>query len=150
MKDKISMPLIEAMLQYKSENVYPLHTPGHKGGRGMQRLLRQELGASVQMDVSLMSELDDIHEPETYIKEAQELAAQTYGSDACFWAVNGTSQAIHAMLLTALNPGKSCCCHAMRTAVLPADLFWAVSKQSICNRSISLNSEFRCRLPCSR
>ena len=55
MKDKISMPLIEAMLQYKSEDVYPLHTPGHKGGRGMQRLLRQELGASVQMDVSLMS-----------------------------------------------------------------------------------------------
>lgn len=105
MKDKISMPLIEAMLQYKSEDVYPLHTPGHKGGRGMQRLLRQELGASVQMDVSLMSELDDIHEPETYIKEAQELAAQTYGSDACFWAVNGTSQAIHAMLLIALNPG---------------------------------------------
>ena len=41
MKDKISMPLIEAMLQYKSEDVYPLHTPGHKGGRGMQRLLRQ-------------------------------------------------------------------------------------------------------------
>ena len=74
MKDKISMPLIEAMLQYKSEDVYPLHTPGHKGGRGMQRLLRQELGASVQMDVSLMSELDDIHEPETYIKEAQERA----------------------------------------------------------------------------
>lgn len=106
MKDKISMPLIEAMLQYKSEDVYPLHTPGHKGGRGMQRLLRQELGASVQMDVSLMSELDDIHEPETYIKEAQKLAAQTYGSDACFWAVNGTSQAIHAMLLTALNPGE--------------------------------------------
>mgnify|MGYP004459419143 CR=1 FL=1 len=54
MKDKISMPLIEAMLQYKSEDVYPLHTPGHKGGRGMQRLLLQELGASVQMDVSLM------------------------------------------------------------------------------------------------
>ena len=49
MKDKISMPLIEAMLQYKSEDVYPLHTPGHKGGRGMQRLLRQELGARVQM-----------------------------------------------------------------------------------------------------
>lgn len=41
MKDKISMPLIEAMLQYKSEDVYPLHTPGHKGGRGMQRLLRR-------------------------------------------------------------------------------------------------------------
>ena len=102
----IAMPLVEAMLRYKSEDVYPLHTPGHKGGRGMQRLLRNELGASVQLDVSLMSELDDIHEPTSYIKEAQELAAQTYGSDACFMAVNGTSQAIHAMLLTALNPGE--------------------------------------------
>ena len=100
------LPLVEAMLKYKYEDVYPLHTPGHKGGRGMQRLLRQELGASVQMDVSLMSELDDIHEPETYIKEAQNLAAEVYGSDACFWAVNGTSQAIQAMLLTALNPGE--------------------------------------------
>ena len=102
----VAMPLVEAMLNYKNEDVYPMHTPGHKGGRGMQRLLRNELGASVALDVSLMSELDDIHEPTSYIKAAQELAAQTYGSDACFFAVNGTSQAIHAMLLAALNPGE--------------------------------------------
>ena len=102
----MKMPLIEAMLKYKEENIYPFHTPGHKGGRGMESKLRNELGESVKVDVSLMSELDDIHEPETYIKEAQALAAQTYGSDACFWAVNGTSQAIHAMLMTALKPGE--------------------------------------------
>ena len=102
----LKMPLVEAMLKYKEENIYPFHTPGHKGGRGMESLLRNELGESVRVDVSLMSELDDIHEPETYIKEAQDLAAQTYGSDACFWAVNGTSQAIHAMLMTALRPGE--------------------------------------------
>ena len=102
----LKMPLVEAMLKYKEENIYPFHTPGHKGGRGMESLLRNELGESVKVDVSLMSELDDIHEPETYIKEAQDLAAQTYGSDACFWAVNGTSQAIHAMLMTALRPGE--------------------------------------------
>ena len=102
----LKMPLVEAMLKYKEENIYPFHTPGHKGGRGMESLLRNELGESVKVDVSLMSELDDIHEPETYIKEAQALAAETYGSDACFWAVNGTSQAIHAMLMTALRPGE--------------------------------------------
>ena len=105
-KDDAGMPLVNAMLRYKYENVYPLHTPGHKGGRGMERLLRQELGGGAAMDVSLMSELDDIHEPVSYIKEAQALAAQTYGSDTCFWAVNGTSQAIHAMLMTALKPGE--------------------------------------------
>ena len=58
-KQSVEMPLVAAMLKYKNEDVYPLHTPGHKGGRGMERLLRQELGASVAMDVSLMSELDD-------------------------------------------------------------------------------------------
>ena len=105
-KQGVAMPLVEAMLKYKNEDVYPMHTPGHKGGRGMEALLHQEMGASVRMDVSLMSELDDIHEPESYIKEAQELAARTYGSDACFWCVNGTSQAIHAMLMTALKPGE--------------------------------------------
>ncbi len=102
---RVAMPLLEAMLRYKYEDVYPLHTPGHKGGRGMERLLRQELGGSAAMDVSLMSELDDIHEPVGCLKEAQALAAAVYGSDACFWAVNGTTQAIHAMLMTALSPG---------------------------------------------
>ena len=46
-KQSMDMPLVRAMLQYKNEDVYPLHTPGHKGGRGMERLLRQELGGSV-------------------------------------------------------------------------------------------------------
>ena len=102
----VETPLITAMLQYQKQQVYPLHTPGHKGGRGMLPELQRAWGESLEMDVSLMQELDDIHEPETYIKQAQELAAVTYGSDKCFWAVNGTSQAIHAMLMTALRPGE--------------------------------------------
>ena len=105
-QNDLHMPLMKAMLKYKDENIYPLHTPGHKGGRGMAQALRSALETAIPMDVSLMSELDDIHEPTMYIKEAQELAAKTYGSAACFWAVNGTSQAIHAMLMTALKPGE--------------------------------------------
>ena len=105
-EEKLTMPLVEAMLNYKNEHVYPLHTPGHKGGRGLVPQLQREFGACLPMDVSLMSELDDIHEPSGCIKKAQELAARLYGSDACFWAVNGTTQAIHAMLLTALAPGE--------------------------------------------
>ncbi len=101
-----TMPLLQAMLKYREQGVYPFHTPGHKGGRGMAQLLRDELGAAVAMDVSLMSELDDIHDPRSYINECQKLAAELYGSDACFWAVNGTTQAIHAMLMTALLPGE--------------------------------------------
>ncbi len=101
---KNRMPLLEALLKYKEENIYPFHTPGHKGGRGMEKMLRQALGGSTVLDVSLMSELDDIHRPETYIARAQAMAARVYGSDACFWAVNGTTQAVHAMMLAALRP----------------------------------------------
>ena len=104
--DQKKMPLLAAMLKYKQEQVYPFHTPGHKGGRGMEPLLAGELGAgAVQMDVSLMAELDDIHCPEGCIAAAQTLAAQIYGSDRCFFAVNGTTQAIQAMLMTAVKPG---------------------------------------------
>ena len=102
----MKQPLVEAMERYLREQVYPLHTPGHKGGRGVAEPLRSLLGPeALRLDVSLMSELDDIHAPSGCIKEAQEAAAKLYGSDACFLSVNGTTGAIHAMLLTALQPG---------------------------------------------
>lgn len=50
--DQKKMPLVAAMLKYKKEQVYPFHTPGHKGGRGMEPLLAGEMGAgALQMDV---------------------------------------------------------------------------------------------------
>lgn len=110
------MPLVEAMLKYKNEKVYPFHTPGHKGGRGIEALLKNELGAgAAAMDVSLMSELDDIHAPSSYIMEAQNLAAQLYGSDRCFFAVNGTTGAIHAMLMAACKAGDKVFSAAQRS-----------------------------------
>lgn len=102
----MKQPLVEAMERYLREQVYPLHTPGHKGGRGMAEPLRSLLGPeALRLDVSLMSELDDIHAPSGCIREAQKEAAKLYGSDTCFLSVNGTTGAIHAMLLTALQPG---------------------------------------------
>ncbi|MBP8743447.1 MAG: decarboxylase, partial [Acidaminococcaceae bacterium] len=104
---KINKPLCEAVFNYEKEKVYPLHTPGHKGGRGMDKSLLAALGKrSAAIDVSLMSELDDLHCPEGCLREAQELAAELYGSDRCFFAVNGTTGAIHAMLISALKPGE--------------------------------------------
>lgn len=100
------MPLFDAMEKYRGDSVYPLHTPGHKGGRGAAKELKELLGSkSLPYDVSLMSELDDLHEPSGCLKEAQEKAAVLYGADASFFAVNGTTGAIHAMLLAATRPG---------------------------------------------
>lgn len=54
-----------------------------------------------------MEELDDLHEPTGCIEEAQDLAAALYGADAAFFAVNGTTGAIHAMLVAALSPSDA-------------------------------------------
>ena len=99
-------PLYKALLAYAEQDVYPLHTPGHKGGRGLDEEFSLSLSSiGTVMDVSLMSELDDLHAPIGCLKEAQAAAAQLYGSDNCYFAVNGTTGAIHAMLLGTLRPG---------------------------------------------
>ena len=104
---EIKKPLCEAVFNYEKAKVYPLHTPGHKGGRGMDKSLLAALGKrAAAIDVSLMAELDDLHCPEGCLREAQELASELYGSDRCFFAVNGTTGAIHAMLISALKPGE--------------------------------------------
>lgn len=102
----MNRPLLDAIEEYRQAHVYPLHTPGHKGGRGADAAARHLIGdVGLQSDVSLMDELDDIHHPDSCIKAAEELAAKAYGSDRCFLGVNGTTGVIHGMVLGALKPG---------------------------------------------
>ena len=102
----MSAPLAEAVLRYAGCGVLPFHTPGHKGGRGAHLLLRRFFTEEgLRADVSLTSELDDLHAPTGCIRTAEELAAETYGADAAYFMVNGTTGAIHTMLMAALAPG---------------------------------------------
>lgn len=102
----VKRPLLTAVETYRQAHVYPLHTPGHKGGRGADPALRHLVGdVALESDVSLMEELDDIHHPEGCIRDAETLAAKVYGADRCFLGVNGTTGVIHGMLLGALQPG---------------------------------------------
>ena len=102
----MNAPLAEALLRYAGLGVMPCHTPGHKGGRGAHPLLHRFFTEEgLRADVSLSSELDDLHAPTGCIRAAEELAAETYGADAAFFMVNGTTGAVHTMLLAALAPG---------------------------------------------
>ncbi|WP_313972937.1 aminotransferase class I/II-fold pyridoxal phosphate-dependent enzyme [uncultured Selenomonas sp.] len=101
-------PLAAAMCAYREEGALAFHTPGHKQGLGAHALLRELVTeAGLREEVSLMEELDDLHEPTGCIEEAQDLAAALYGADAAFFAVNGTTGAIHAMLVAALSLGDA-------------------------------------------
>ena len=106
MAKNISAPIAAAMQKYSSDGVLPFHTPGHKQGRGAHELLRKLLTAEgFRQEVSLMEELDDLHEPHSCIKEAQELAAKLWHAEQCIFFVNGTSSAVQAMIFGTLKAG---------------------------------------------
>lgn len=99
-------PLYSAMEKYAADGAKAYHTPGHKQGLGIHpQLLKAITPYGLKMEVSLMEELDDIHGATHCIKDAQDLAAQLYGARSTAFFVNGTTGAIHAMLLAAVKAG---------------------------------------------
>lgn len=106
MNDADRAPLAAAMKVYAASGALAFHTPGHKQGLGAHPLLREFVTEEgLCAEVSLADELDDLHRPEGCIKEAQQLAARLWGADEAFFMVNGTTEAIHVMLMAALSPG---------------------------------------------
>ena len=97
-------PIIEALFAYR--DIVRLHMPGHRGGKGADPLFASLLGhRALLSDVTGVPDMDELHEPHGCIREAQELAADLFGADQTYFAVNGTSGAIHAMALSTLNDG---------------------------------------------
>ncbi|MDU2063855.1 MAG: aminotransferase class I/II-fold pyridoxal phosphate-dependent enzyme [Sporomusaceae bacterium] len=99
-------PLLSTMRRYIEEDVMPFHTPGHKQGRGMDKAFTNLMGKKLlRYDLSLMSEWDDLAEPKSCLLAAEMLAAELYGADQSFFLVNGTTEAIQAMILATVGPG---------------------------------------------
>ena len=106
--DILRAPIAEAMRAYAADGARAYHTPGHKQGLGAHPLLKALVTEEgLREEVSLMEELDDLHEPTMCIKEAQEMAATLYGADQAYFMINGTTGAIHTMLMGALRPGDA-------------------------------------------
>ncbi|MCR5440160.1 MAG: aminotransferase class I/II-fold pyridoxal phosphate-dependent enzyme [Selenomonas sp.] len=106
--NQLRAPIAEAMQAYARDGALAFHTPGHKQGLGAHPLLKKLItDEGLREEVSLMEELDDLHEPTMCIREAQQLAADLYGADEAYFMINGTSGAIHTMLMAALRPGDT-------------------------------------------
>ncbi|MBO6244923.1 MAG: aminotransferase class V-fold PLP-dependent enzyme, partial [Anaerovibrio sp.] len=99
-------PISEAMDKYARDGALAFHTPGHKQGLGAHSRLKRLITAEgLKQEVSLMEELDDLHEPFGCIKQAEALAAELWGARDTMFMINGTTGAIHAMILGTLQPG---------------------------------------------
>lgn len=115
----LSAPIYEALMKHASDKPVSFHVPGHQNGHIWEKLAtmyqdEQPLCDMIQtysdvmtIDVTELSSTDDLHHPEASIKEAQQMAAQTYHADETYFLIGGSTSGNLAMLLAVCDPGDT-------------------------------------------
>lgn len=98
----MSTPLIDGLKQYIAEKNTRLHMPGHKAKDLM------ELSNWIpEIDVTEVPGTDNLHNPTSIIKKAEENAARVFGARKTFFSVNGTTSGVYAAILSQTSEGDS-------------------------------------------
>ncbi len=97
----MTAPLYEALMDYVKKQIIPFHMPGHKQGRIFPE---EYLVNLTKIDLTEVPGLDNLHNPEGPILEAQKLAARAFGAKESFFLVNGTTSGIYAAMYAVLDP----------------------------------------------
>ena len=99
-------PILNAVQDYISTEPAYFRIPAHRFSRGVSEHLKALLGEQVFCaDLTEAEGLDDLHAASGAIAEAEQLAAELWGSEQCYYLVNGSTCGNEAMLLTCLKPG---------------------------------------------
>lgn len=88
--------LPEMLGEYADSGAARFHMPGHKG-RGLNGFMNGDIA---RWDVTEIARTDNLHAPRGAILEGQNRMKKAYGAHQSFYAVNGSSGAIHAMILS--------------------------------------------------
>lgn len=86
-------PIADFVRAYSQSGTARLHMPGHKG--------RGPLGCEA-LDITEVAGADELYHPEGIIARSEANAAALFGTAATFYATEGSSQCIRAMLYLAL------------------------------------------------
>jgi len=107
MLNQNATPLYDAVLNYIGKKRAPFFVPSHKYGRAIQPKWKAYAGEEIfKMDLCELDGLDDLHNAEGVIAEAQALAADAWGADRSFFLINGTSSGIIAAISSVVSPGE--------------------------------------------
>lgn len=100
-------PLFEALIAHKRLKGNAFHVPGHKQQAGW---LNEEANSHfvelLTLDVTELSDTDDLHHPQGPLAEAQRLAADCYQSEDTSFLVGGSTVGNLAMILGTSNPDE--------------------------------------------
>lgn len=85
--------LYDKLIEYGKKGNYGFHMPGHK--RNVKFLEEMDV---FDIDITEISEFDNLHHAEGIIKEAMDNAAEFWGTDRTWFLVNGSSCGILAAI----------------------------------------------------
>ena len=92
--------LYKKLYSYHDKDIYPFHMPGHKRNSAFEAGF-----LPVKQDITEISGFDDLHHAEDIIKNAQDSAAELFGSKEVFFSVNGSTAAILSAVSAAVKRG---------------------------------------------
>lgn len=98
-------PLLSSLKEYSIRDISCFDVPGHVRHQGVD-ILNDYYGEELMsMDINSSPLMDNVSNPKGIIKDAQKLLADAYSADDAFLITNGTTGAIHAMILSTINAG---------------------------------------------
>lgn len=101
------LPLVEGVLNYIKENNLRFSMPGHKGGKGFKATAigRDIYRKIIYADITEVEGVDNLHNPNGIIKEAQQNLSNFYGSKYSYFLVNGSTSGNLTMIFSSFNEG---------------------------------------------
>lgn len=98
-------PLYDALIKHKNKKAISFHVPGHKNGEVFLKEAHPVFQNILNVDVTELSGLDDLHSPSEAILEAETLLANYYEVKKSFFLINGSTVGNLAMILSAVSEG---------------------------------------------
>lgn len=103
--DQNQAPIYDALVKLRKKRIVPFDVPGHKRGRGNPELVELLGEKCVGIDVNSMKPLDNLGHPISIIRDAEELAADAFGSSHAFLMIGGTTSSVQTMILSTCKAG---------------------------------------------
>ena len=95
--------LYEKLTAYSESDAYGFHMPGHKRNPDLQRRLGENLPFSI--DITEITDFDDLHHAKGILLEGEQLAASLYGSAESHFLINGSTVGILSAILGSTQKG---------------------------------------------
>lgn len=100
--------LYEFLLEHRQRERISFHMPGHKGEEIFEKFGYGEIiGKLAACDTTEVSGADNLFAPSGIIARVQDDFTELYGAKASYISINGSSGAIIASVLAALQPGDT-------------------------------------------